>query len=201
MKIYVQKFFAWTDGENSPKLEFVPMLFRRRLSALTKMVIKTVHAVSDGLPPVPITFASEFGETTRQYKISDGILSSGEVSPANFSLSVFNTPASATSIVERNMTGYRAVFSGKRSFEYGLRESLMPIVSGRASERIFVFADERIPEEYSSIAVYPNPVCALALRISSNADGALCELDLSPLPETATAAEQALIFLRTRLPQ
>lgn len=200
MNIYVQKFSAWTD-ENPPKLEFVPMLFRRRLSALTKMVVKTVHAVSEGLPPSPITFASEFGEICRQYKISGGILDSGEVSPANFSLSVFNTPASAASIVERDMTGYRAVFSGKKSFENGLKEAAAAIVSGRASERIFVFADERLPKEYSSIAVYPNPVCALAIRLSNDSAGAICELDLSPLPETETAAEQASIFWRTRLPQ
>lgn len=200
MNLYVQRFSAWTDEVNLPKLDFVPMLFRRRLSAITKMVVKTVHDISAGLPPTHVTFASEFGEIQRQFKISSGILCAGSVSPANFSLSVFNAPASATSIVEQNMAGYSAVFAGKKSFEDGLKEAAAPILSGRESDRIFVFADERIPEEYAPIAVFPNPVCALALRLSKNSQGALCELDLSPLSETATAADQALAFLKTRLP-
>ena len=199
MGLYVQKHSAWTDAENMPKLAFVPMLFRRRLSDITRMVLSVVHDVSDGLPPVPMTFASEFGEIRRQFEISTGILDSGEVSPAKFSQSVFNTPVAAASIVEKNRAGYRAVFAGRRSFENGLREAIAPILSGRETERIFVFADERIPSEYAPIAPVPNPVCALALRISSEASDAVCELDLSPLPETSTAAEQALYFLEHRL--
>ena len=108
MNVYVTRFSAWTD-EHPPKLNFVPMLFRRRLSDITKMVVQTVHDVSEGLSHTHVTFASEFGEIQRQYKISEGILSSGEVSPAQFSLSVFNIPASASSIVEQNMVGHSAV--------------------------------------------------------------------------------------------
>ena len=201
MSLYVKKFSAWTDAENPPKIAFVPMLFRRRLSAATKMVVNTVHEVSAGLPPVHITFASEFGEIQRQYKISEGILATGEVSPAQFSLSVFNAPVSAASITEKNMVGYSAVFAGKKSFENGLKEAAAPLLSGREKERIFVFADERLPETYASISNYPNAVCAIALRLSTDAQDAICELDLSPLPEGNSAADQALTFLKTRLPQ
>ncbi len=195
MSIFIQRYSAWTDENDMPKLSFVPMLFRRRLSNLSKMVAYVVHDVSDGFSPVPMTFSSEFGEIQRQFQISSGILDSGEVSPAKFSLSVFNAPIAAASIIENNMTGYSAIFSGKRSFEDGLREAAAPLLSGKESERIFVFADERIPEAYSKISPYPNPVCALALRLSTEQADSVCELDPLSLPETDTAAEQALYFL------
>lgn len=195
MSIFIQRYSAWTDAENMPKLSFVPMLFRRRLSDLSKMVAYVAHDVSEGFPPAPMTFASEFGEIQRQFQISSGILDSGEVSPAKFSLSVFNAPVAAASIIENNMTGYSAIFSGNRSFEDGLREAATPLLSGKESERIFVFADERIPEAYSEISPYPNPVCALALRLSTEQSDSVCELELSTLPEKDTAAEQALYFL------
>ena len=76
-----------------------------------------------------------------------------------------------------------------------------PLLSGREKEPIFVFADERLPETYASISNYPNAVCAIALRLSTDAQDAICELDLSPLPEGNSAADQALTFLKTRLPQ
>lgn len=195
MSIFIQRYSAWTDEKNMPKLSFAPMLFRRRLSDLSKMVAYVAHDVSEGFSPAPMTFASEFGEIQRQFQISSGILDSGEVSPAKFSLSVFNAPVAAASIIESNMTGYRAIFSGKRSFEDGLREAYSALLSGRESERIFVFADERIPETYSEISPYPNPVCALALRLSTEQSDSVCELELSTLPEKDTAAEQALYFL------
>lgn len=196
MKVFVRRFSSWTDADNAPKLSFVSMLLRRRLSFLSRMVVQVVHDVSEDLPAAPVTFASEFGEIQRQFRISSEILDAGEVSPAQFSLSVFNAPAATASIVEKNMSAYRAVFAGKRSFEDGLREAAAPLLSGRESERIFVFADERIPETNRTIAPYPNPVCALALRLSTDPQDARTELNLSPLPETSTAAEQALYFLQ-----
>lgn len=196
MKLFIRRFSSWTDAENAPKLAFVSMLLRRRLSFLSRMVVQVVHDVSADLPKAPVTFASEFGEIQRQFRISSEILDSGEVSPAQFSLSVFNAPISTSSIVEQNMSAYRAVFAGKKSFEDGLREAAAPLLSGRETERIFVFADERLPEAYSTIASYPNPVCALALYLSTDAKDSVCELDLSPLPEASTAAEQALHFLQ-----
>ncbi|MCI5601493.1 MAG: beta-ketoacyl synthase chain length factor [Hallerella porci] len=200
MNLYVKKFSAWTS-EDLPKLPYVSMLFRRRLSAITKMVVETVHAVSENLEPVHVTFASEFGEIVRQHKISEGILETSEVMPAQFSLSVFNAPVSAASIVEKNMQGYSAIFGGIYSFENGLKEACAPLISGRETERMFVFADERIPEDYQKIAPYPNPICALALRISTQKENSICELDFSKLPEFSTAAEQALYFLNHRLPK
>lgn len=80
MSLFIQRYSAWTDEKNMPRLSFVPMLFRRRLSDLSKMVAYVVHDVSDGFSPAPMTFASEFGEIQRQFQISSGILESGEVS-------------------------------------------------------------------------------------------------------------------------
>mgnify|MGYP004446640887 FL=1 len=184
---------------SAPKLDFVPMLFRRRLSDISKMVVWTVHQVSKGLEPVKNTFASEFGEIQRQLKISMQLLETNNVSPSHFSLSVFNSPAAASSISEQNMAGYSATFAGPDSFRAGLIEAVSALKSGADEERIFVFADEGIPETYAPISCYPNVPIALALRLSVRSDdGAVPLKDFrsDEWPCTKTAAEQVLHFIK-----
>lgn len=218
-KIYIEKFCAWAPGIESfedwtewklgrkeiirealtPKLSFVPMLLRRRLSALTKMAMYVDYMANDGLPKVKTTFASEFGEFTQQYKISDQLIDSQSVSPAAFSLSVFNSAIAHASIFEQNKEGYSAVFSGKNAFEYGLRDCVNSLLMGECETRAFLYGDELLPSFYSELPEYPNVPCALAMRLTIHAENALCELNLSPLPEMKFAAEQALVFLRERI--
>lgn len=204
----------WTKGEKellkevpSPKIAFVPMLTRRRLSALSKMVVLVNHEVSYddqqiALAPVKVTFASEFGEIAQQLKISQIFLEQGTVSPAHFSLSVFNASIANATILEKNEAGYSAVFSGKKAFSAGLADCVSSLRLGSDSERIFIFADELIPETYAPIAgvSYPNAPCALALRLSTSADGAIALLDDSAFVCNAeTASDEALAYIKERL--
>ena len=203
--IFVKKFQTFIPSEEvpTPNVAFVPMLTRRRLSQLSKMVVFVSDAVSKESPPCKVTFASQYGEISQQLKISDNLLQTGNVSPAHFSLSVFNVSIANATILEKNTAGYSAVFSGKEAFRTGLMDCAAALEAGSEKERIFIFADERIPETYAPVAgvPYPNAYCALALRLSTEKTEGAFELDLSPVAGNFdTAADEALEFIRTRLP-
>lgn len=214
-KVFIEKIasFIPTEARPKPDVSFVPMLTRRRLSYVSRMVVLVSDQVSrdkngNKLEPCKVTFASQFGEITQQLKISETLIDTGMVSPAHFSLSVFNASIANASILESNTAGYSAVFSGKDAFTTGLTDCLAALENEPGDSRTFIFADELIPETYVPVAgvPYPNAVCAIALRLTkdeSKADPSLKNVDvanqLSLLKMLRnnfdTAAEQALAFL------
>lgn len=214
-KVFIEKLasFMPTDAHPKPDVSFVPMLTRRRLSYVSRMVVLVSEQVSrdkDGnkFPPCKVTFASQFGEITQQLKISETLIDTGMVSPAHFSLSVFNASVANASILESNTAGYSAVFSGKDAFSTGLTDCLAALEVENTDSRTFIFADELIPETYAPVAgvPYPNAVCALALRLTkeeSKADPSLKRIDVASQLSLLkllrnnfdTAAEQAIAFL------
>lgn len=213
--VFIEKFSSFVPSETvqKPDVSFVPMLTRRRLSYISRMVVLVSNQISqdkDGnkLTPCKVTFASQFGEISQQLKISQTLIESGTVSPAHFSLSVFNAAVANASILETNTAGYSAVFSGKDAFSTGLTDCLAALENEASDTRTFIFADELIPETYAPVAgvPYPNAVCALALRITtdkSKADPAFKNIDISSILAQLkmlhnnfdTAAEQAIAFL------
>ena len=214
-KIFIERLasFVPTEARPKPDVSFVPMLTRRRLSYISRMVVLVSDQVSrdkDGnkLTPCKVTFASQFGEISQQLKISQTLLDTGMVSPAHFSLSVFNASIANASILETNTAGYSAVFSGKDAFTTGLTDCIAALESESADTRTFIFADELIPETYAPVAgvPYPNAVCAIALRLTtdeSKADPTFKSIDIAgQLAQLKmlrnnfdTAAEQAIAFL------
>ena len=202
--IYIERaeYFIPSEEQPLPDVKFVPMLTRRRLSQLSKMVVAVYTAINKDMPPSKVTFASQFGEITQQLKISQALLDTGNVSPAHFSLSVFNASIANATILQKNTAGYSAVFSGRESFREGLRDCVAALKAGSDQERVFIFADEKIPETYAPVAgvPYPNAVCALALRLTTDAGRGEKVLDETPLEgEFATAAEEAIAFIKQRL--
>ena len=214
-KVFIERLasFVPTEARPKPDVSFVPMLTRRRLSYISRMVVLVSDQVSrdnegNKLTPCKVTFASQFGEISQQLKISQTLIDTGMVSPAHFSLSVFNASIANASILETNTAGYSAVFSGKDAFTTGLTDCIAALESESADTRTFIFADELIPETYAPVAgvPYPNAVCAIALRLTtdeSKADPTFKNVDIaSQLAQLKmlrnnfdTAAEQAIAFL------
>lgn len=214
-KVFIERLasFIPTEAHPKPDVSFVPMLTRRRLSYVSRMVVLVSDQISrdkkgNKLPPCKVTFASQFGEITQQLKISETLIDTGMVSPAHFSLSVFNASVANASILESNTAGYSAVFSGKDAFATGFTDCLAALEVENTDSRTFIFADELIPETYAPVAgvPYPNAVCAVALRLTkdeSKADPALKNVDVANQLSLLkilrnnfdTAAEQAIAFL------
>ncbi len=214
-QVFIERManFIPTEARPKPDVSFVPMLTRRRLSYISRMVVLVSDQVShdssgNKLDSCKVTFASQFGEINQQLKISQALIDTGMVSPAHFSLSVFNASVANASILEANTAGYSAVFSGKDAFTTGLTDCLAALEVENADTRTFIFADELIPEVYAPVAgvPYPNAVCAIALRLTTDetkADQTLKNVNILSLLSDLkklhnnfdTAAEQALAFL------
>lgn len=161
--VYIQQVACYQppadNPKDAPKLAYVDPLFKRRLSQLSRMTIEAVHGVLEAAPDeaaaAKLVFASRRGEITRQLKINRGLVEDGDVLPAQFSLSVFNTPPAVATIALGLKAGYTAVYpdqSTGRGFYDALMAAIAPLLVGKAAHVIFVYGDELVPSEYATVA-------------------------------------------------
>jgi hypothetical protein len=192
--------FAVTDTK--PALPDVNPLFKRRFSQLTRMAMAVgnpLTAIHGGLRTI---FASQYGEIGQQLEITKGIIERQEVSPAAFSLSVFNTPVSALAIHNHNQQRATALFAGPEYFEMALIEAIGLLSDDAATSVLVIVADERLPEIYRQLDPGANLPYALGLVLAKPAatrstDGPTVNLEFTEpigqvLPWTLPAA---LFFL------
>lgn len=201
--IYITKYsFYKPSPENlteSPKLEYVDALFRRRLSQITKMTIETVHGVIPGNEDAKLVFSSFRGEISRQIKINKGLVEDADVLPAGFSISVFNTPAAAATIALKMKGGYTAVYPSEDNFKSAFLSAAASIMAGSESDKekkvIFAYADEKIPEELENCKGFKTDVpLALACVLSSEEKDGAASIDLDSA--ALNSPEEFLDFLR-----
>ncbi len=194
MKIYITKFSSFTPSpENpseTPKLPYVDALFKRRLSQITRMTIEAVHGLvedDEKNANLKLVFASFRGEIARQLKINRGLIEDAEIMPAQFSISVFNTPPAATTIALKMKAGYTAIYPSEDNFSSCILAAASGILApvehreGETSHKIiFAYADEKIPDEYKDVAGYTDelPLAFACIFSTENSDGAI-EVDLS----------------------
>ncbi len=166
---------AWARGEaeikkttDAPRLEFLPPLARRRLSQLSRMVLEVGHRLAGDGRPRPCVFATRYGEINRQYAITGGLLDAGEVGPAVFSLSVFNTPVYLLSIAEHNTGAGSALCAGPHGLAAAFLDALGFLRPGSRDEScLMLFADEALPPDYLSLFDAPIEPYAFGLALSS----------------------------------
>ena len=190
MDIYISDAVSWIpDEDNSaPKLEFTDPLFKRRFSQITKMTVQVVHDLLENrkdLKDSKLFFTSFRGEIKREFTINKTLIEDKMVLPAAFSLSVFNAPIAAATIALNLTGGYTVAFPSESSLKNSLLTAIAPILCGDEEKIAFIYADEKIPEEYSEINTYPDQPFAFACVLSSrkNSRSILLEdkfLDLSP---------------------
>lgn len=159
-KIFINKYSYYKpSAENlteSPKLEYVDSLFKRRLSQISKMTIEVVHNVMEENDTSKLVFTSFRGEIARQLKINKGLVEECDVMPASFSISVFNTPPAVATISLNLKSGYTAIYPSKNDFASGLISATSSLFCNKDEKIIFVYADELIPREYEDCAEYTN---------------------------------------------
>jgi hypothetical protein len=184
--VYLSRFSAWAPGletaqewmewaygkreirasRESPEIGFTDPLFRRRLSQISKMTIRVIHDIQPIAEDTQIMFISFRGELIQQYKINKMLIEDGELLPAAFSLSVFNTPPALASIALNLSASYSALYPAEDSFESGIAAAAAPVLCGRVEKILFVYADEMPPPEYTGICPgHPAPL-AFSVLIS-----------------------------------
>ncbi len=204
MKVYVTKFASYQPSQENPgempKLEYVDALFRRRLSQISRMTIEVVHSLLEGEPEssgLKLVFASFRGEIARQLKINKGLVEDADVMPAQFSLSVFNTPPAATTIALGMKAGYNAIYPSEDNFLSALTAAASGILAASEKNVIFAYADEKIPEEYSKCRGYSQdlPLAFACLLSAEKSDGAI-EIDFEDEKFSSIKPLEFLDYLR-----
>jgi hypothetical protein len=188
---YITRVSAWAPGiENSgdwdewaqgrrniasdkkgPAIAFTDSLFRRRLSQISKMTIQVAYDLLPVGEDTKIFFISFRGELSRQYQINKMLAEEKNLTPAAFSLSVFNTPVALASIAFGLKGGYSALYPGNNSFAAGLAAaegflSSQAPLSSKRGELIFIYADEQVPPEYERFFTECPPCLAFGLLLT-----------------------------------
>jgi hypothetical protein len=167
-EVYISRLCAWAPGIESsaewdewalgkrdisssakgPDISFTDPMFRRRLSQISKMTIQVIHGLMPLTDDTKILFLSFRGELSRQYQINKMLIEESTVSPAAFSLSVFNAPVALASITLGLKGGYSAIYPGHASFASGIQAAQAALLCGASDELCLVYADEEAPSEY-----------------------------------------------------
>ena len=189
----------WARGEKSilpindaPKLEYTDAIFRRRLSQISKMTIQVIHDLiekSEAAKDMPQTFVSCRGELAREFSVSKKLVEEKEVSPAAFSLSVFNTPIALATIAFGLRGGYSAIFPSHGNFRNAFEGACAPILSGEEKEVMLVYADELVPEAYKALGTENFEPLAFAAVLSLSKNGVA-------ISDVSAVSERAADFLK-----
>jgi len=174
-EIYINRLCAWSPGIESsgdwdewalgkknilsgtehskttrqePEISFTDSMFRRRLSQISKMTIQVIHDLLPFGEDTKIFFLSFRGELSRQYQINKMLIEEKTLSPAAFSLSVFNAPVALASMALGLKGGYCALYPANNSFATGLKAAQAELLCGTQEELLFVYADEEVRNEY-----------------------------------------------------
>ena len=163
----------WRATADAPKpdVSFLPMMERRRLTALERAALHVAWKLFNGdghagrmpLPSeVPVVFASRWGEIGTTFKLMRQMHDEGEMSPAGFSSSVHNASPGAWSLFTKNHAPYTAIAARDRSFEMGLVEAEAQLAAG-APYVLYVYAEESTPEYY--LPAFGEPVSTHAVAM------------------------------------
>jgi len=184
--IYIVRFSAWACGikssdewrqwaageremihsDESPDISYTDSMFRRRLSQISKMTVQVVHDLLPLDENIKMFFLSFRGEISKQLRINMMVLKEKSVTPAVFSLSVFNAPIALASIAFGLKGGYSALYPGNNSFSSGFAAAKAAILGGTDEKIVFVYADEEVPQEYKNIIAKNEPPFAFAVLLS-----------------------------------
>lgn len=149
-----------------PSLSHLPPISRRRLSQLSKMVLEVGHQVLQDKGSMKLIFCSRFGEIVQQNRITKRLIEEGDVRPASFSLSVFNTPVSLLSIHENIKESISVLLSGDHCLMSGFASLIAQLKKNREEPCLIVFADEALPEEYEELTNLNGKAYAFAFVVS-----------------------------------
>lgn len=165
---------AWATGQpfqseqGQPDTSSVPAMQRRRMSSLSKMAFATAASCTGSLPVKPCCiFASRHGELGRTVKIIESMVKLDDVSPTDFSLSVFNTALGLYSIFTENKAPSTMVVGGEDTFGSALIEALTYLGRFPDLPVLLVYFDEPLPAPLHIMESPPGPVFSIALLLSA----------------------------------
>ena len=163
--LYIDNFTFWTenDTEKLPDTSFIPAMLRRRMSAVEKIAIALAARIAPESADYTVVFASRFGEWNQTIKLIRQFYEDKEMSPAGFSNSVHNAAMGHLSLLTHNKNSYTSIAGGTKTIETAL---LTALVSDKPV--LFVYAEEKNPDEYNHMFKKPVVSHGCALFIDKN---------------------------------
>jgi hypothetical protein len=198
----VENWAAWQADPAGADADIavLPASLRRRVGSLGRHALAAAWKIMP--TPCPrFVFSSRHGEYDRTLRLLESLIAEGEVSPADFSLSVHHGLAGLLSIAAGNREGHTAIAAGPDSFGYGLLDAIACAVETPAVPVLLLHYDEPLPDLYRDVVAGDEPQ-AMALALVLRADGAGTALSVETEPATdsplkAGLAGAFLEFLRS----
>lgn len=161
--------FYLFDKESIEELntkELVPqMVFRRRLTKASKLVIEALHKID--AKNSRIIYGSSFGELLSSSNILKAILDESMLSPTDFQNSVYNTAVSYASILFENKNEILTISSGD---ETSLKVLKAGAIKALDNDEVVLICSETINitniQEVNSCIDFLESVVALKVKIS-----------------------------------
>ena len=160
---------AASAAPSSPDVGFVEPMLRRRLSSLSRVMLRVAYDCARDLADARVVFASRHGELARTTTMLESLALGDELSPTLFGMSVLNASAGLFSILQKNTAPATAVSAGAASFGYGLLEACLQLAENPAQPVLLVYADEPAPAVYGLAEGAGSAAHALALLLDSTA--------------------------------
>ena len=153
----------------SPDVGFVEPMLRRRLSSLSRMMLRVAYDCARDVADARVVFASRHGELARTTTMLESLAVGDELSPTLFGMSVLNASTGLFSILQKNTAPATAVSAGAASFGYGLLEACLQLAEKPGLPVLLVYADEPAPAVYELAEGAGSAAHALALLLDSSA--------------------------------
>ncbi len=187
-----QPYCPLADYE-SPQLDFLTPMQRRRLSPMARMVFDCAWPLANGHAPMPMVFASRHGETTRSFALLQAMGRHEGLSPTSFGLSVHSAVASMWTKICGGRTVPMALSVNVDGLEQAFIEAAFLLRRG-ARSALVVLAEERPPPAYLPWIDEVPFSYAVAFRIER---GMQWRLERHPgTPDDAPLWPNALNFVR-----
>lgn len=199
-----ERWQQWADGkldvgdEVKPDVSFLPAMFRRRLSPLSKMALLVAHQCRGEDGPVPTVFCSRHGELNRTIGLLQDIAAGELISPTGFSMAVHNTGSGLYSIANKDTSISTAIAGGIDSFQSAFIDCAAALATGKHEKVMLVMADQPLPSPLQPFADEQDVHYAAAFLFSSATSGTPITLNMTE-PDTTTDSPQlphTLAFLR-----
>jgi hypothetical protein len=183
-------------GHDEPRLNFLPPMQRRRLSGMARAAVACAWTLAEGQPALPMVFASQHGETSRNFELLQALAREEPLSPTSFGLSVHNATAGTWSILRRETQESVALSAQDDSWEHALLEAALLLGDG-APGVILLASEEVAPAAYARWIGHGSFPFALALHLKRGDQFTLECASGGEAPEAALP--HALSFLRNML--
>ncbi len=166
------------------------MVFRRRLTRASKLAIELIHSVE--FEGGRIMYGSAYGELPATANILNAILNKNGISPTDFQNSVYNTPVSYASILQKNESEIMTISSGDNTSDKLLKLGAIKALDG---DEILLLATETMDiENIDEVNTCGNILeCAVALRVKVTQETA--NMNLEPLDKTLPKSLALLIAM------